>query len=300
MEIIINDSTKSDSFTTIFQYLKNFTDFVNIEFNEDGIHFQTMDNSHVSVVKLNIPKKWFSQYSCSKNIVLGINISILHKILATKEKNQLLQMMYEEENDTLEIHFLNKIEEKVEEKKEEKPKKSRKKKSEEKEKEKESEKKEETIKVPETKEIKCYDKHFQIPLVDIDAEQMAIPEIEYEVEFSLFSSNFSNIVTQLKMFGDSMDIECSEEKITLYSNSSEFGKMSVIINVDDLTEFSINEGYEMKQSFSLTYLNNICAFHRLAKEMNIKISAEYPLYTFYDLGDEAYITFHLAPKINDE
>jgi proliferating cell nuclear antigen len=293
MEIIINDSTKSDSFTTIFQYLKNFTECINIEFNEDGIHFQTMDNSHVSVVKLNIPKKWFSQYSCSKNIVLGINISILHKILATKEKNQLLQVIYLEESDVLEIHFLNQMKEKIEEKKEEKPKKSRKKKTDETEKEKEKE-------MVKTSEIKCYDKHFQIPLVDMDIEQMAIPEIDYEVEFSLFSSNFSNIVNQLKMFGDTMEIKCSEEKITLYSNSSDLGKMSVIINVDDLTEFSINEGYLLKQCFSLTYLNHICAFHRLAKEINIKISAEYPLYTFYDLGEEAHITFHLAPKINDE
>lgn len=278
MEIIINDCLKSESFTTIFQYMKNFTEFINISFYEEGIYFQTMDNAHVSVVKLNIPEKWFSEYKCTTNVVLGININILHKILATKEKNQILHIIYEQESDSLEIHFLNNIE-----KKEKKGKKGKK-----------------NEEINNTNEMKSYDKHFQIPLVDLESEEMSIPSIDYEVEFSLFSVNFSNIVSQLKMFGDTMEFECSEEKITLFSNNSEFGKMSVVINVDDLTEFSINEGSNLKQSFALTYLNHICAFHRLAKEIEIKIAKDYPLYSFYNLGEGANICFHLAPKMTDD
>jgi proliferating cell nuclear antigen len=257
--------------------MKNFTEFINISFHEEGMYFQTMDNAHVSVVKLNIPAKWFSEYKCTKNVVLGININILHKILATKEKNQILHIIYESEKDSLEIHFLNNIEKKeiVKGKKG---------------------KKSEEV----NSEMKSYDKHFQIPLVDLESEEMSIPSIDYEFEFTLFSINFSNIVSQMKMFGDTMEFECSEEKITLFSNHSEFGKMSVVINVDDLTEFSINEGSIIKQSFALTYLNHICAFHRLAKEIEIKISKDYPLYSFYNLGDGANICFHLAPKINDD
>jgi hypothetical protein len=34
--------------------------------------------------------------------------------------------------------------------------------------------------------------------------------------------------------------------------------------------------------------------------MNLKISSNYPLYTFYDLGEEAHIIFYLAPKIEDD
>lgn len=235
-------------------------------------------------------------------MVLGINISILHKILATKEKNQILHILYENEKDVLEIHFLNNVdnllkEKDAPEKKTKKPRKNAKKKDDEKETETETEKE---IIPPTKNEIKSYDKHFQIPLVDMEVELMEIPGIDYEVEFSLASVNFANIVTQLKMFGDSMEIQCSEEKIILYSNSTELGKMSVEISVNDLTEFSINEGCQLKQSFSLLYLNNICMFHKLSKEMNIKITENYPIYILYDLGEEAQMTFYLAPKINDD
>jgi len=98
-----------------------------------------------------------------------------------------------------------------------------------------------------------------------------------------------------------MDIECSEEKIELNSLSEGLGKMSVNINIEDLDSYAINEGEVMKLSFSLTMLNNICAYHKVAKEMEIKLIKNFPMKIIYSLGvEDATMTFYLAPKINDD
>lgn len=277
MQIIIDNPVKFECFTTIFQHIRNFTEFVNIVFRPNGIYIQTMDNSHVSILELNIPKEWFSTYECDEDETLGINISILHKILATKEKSQILNIVYDKDadSDKLQLHFMNGTLNAQEEKPAKKSKKTA---------------------LPETKN---YETHFEIPLVELQVEQMDIPQIEYQAEFSLASTNFSNIVNQLKMFGDTMDIECSEEKIVLYSHCTESGKMSVEINIDDLTEFSINEGEELKLSFSLSYLHHICAFNKLTKEIDIKLCDNYPLSASYHFGEEAKMKFYLAPKMDD-
>ena len=146
---------------------------------------------------------------------------------------------------------------------------------------------------------KTFDKHFEVPLIDLEVEYMTIPEIDYVAEFTLPSGVFSGLINQLKMFGDSMDITCSEEKIVLFSNSPDSGKMSVDMNIDDLTSFSINEGEELKLSFSLNFLHNICAFNKLSKEMEIKLANDYPLAIVYDLNCEGFMKFYLAPKIDD-
>lgn len=283
MQIIIDNTIKSDCFTTIFQHIRNFTEFVNILFRPDGMSIQTMDNAHVSILELNIPKEWFSTYECDEDRTLGINVSILHKILATKDKSQILNIIYDQEadSDKLQLHFTNttviplSTECEIET----------------------SKKKVKKSALPDTK---TYETHFEIPLIDLEVEQMEIPQIEYQAEFSLASTNFSNIVSQLKMFGDTMDINCSEENIILYSHCAESGKMSVEINIDDLTEFSINEGDNLKLSFSLSYLHNICAFNKLTKEIDIKICDNYPLCASYHFGDEAKMKFYLAPKVEDE
>lgn len=80
--------------------------------------------------------------------------------------------------------------------------------------------------------------------------------------------------------------------------------MFVEIKIDDLTTFIIDEGGKLHLSFSLQYLHNICLYHKLAKEIEIKLSEAYPVQIIYDLGGEhgnnAKIKFYLAPKINDE
>ena len=147
-----------------------------------------------------------------------------------------------------------------------------------------------------------FEKHFEIPLIEIDSDMLVIPEVDYQTEFSVSSSNFSSIINQLKMFGDTMDIHCSEEKIQLSSYSQEHGKMVVEIKIDDLTSFSINEDEKINLSFSLTYLHHICLYNKLAKEIELKISSDFPMKIIYLLGgdDEAKMSFFLAPRINDD
>jgi proliferating cell nuclear antigen PCNA len=146
-----------------------------------------------------------------------------------------------------------------------------------------------------------FDKTFEMPLIDIDVEYMTIPVIDYQAEFSLPSTNFSNLINQLKMFGDSMEIECSEDKIVLYSDSQDYGKMSAEISIDELTSFVIDEGEQLKMSFSLSHLHYISQFHKLSKEVELKFKHNYPIQIVYNLGDvDTTLRFFLAPKISDD
>jgi hypothetical protein len=76
--------------------------------------------------------------------------------------------------------------------------------------------------------------------------------------------------------------------------------MSVNIDIGDLDSYAINEGEVMNLSFSLAMMNNICAYNKVAKDMEIKLIKNFPMKIIYYLGDEnAKMTFYLAPKIND-
>lgn len=257
MEIIILDPVKAELFTSIFHNIKIFTDNISMICKTTGIYIQTMDSSRVSIIELAIPSIWFDTYSPTVDFVIGINSSILHKILNLREKSQIIHIVYDnDENDTLFINFTS--EEKLN-----------------------------------------FDKHFEMPLIDLETDYMEIPQIEYNAEFTVSSNIFTGLINQFNMFGESLDIKCSEEKIVLFSDSINFGKMSVEMNIDDLTSFSINEGEELNMSFSLNYLHNICCFNKLSKEIDIKLCNNYPLLIIYQLSNEGFMKFYLAPKIEN-
>jgi proliferating cell nuclear antigen len=262
MNILIKNPLKAECFSSIFQHIKLFSDNVNIMFDQDRMYLQALDGSRVSIFELFIPKSWFDSYSIdsNNNLCLGINSTILFRILNTYEKGQNMNINYDLSNsDKLEVHFTNN----------------------------------------DSNLKNVFDKHFELPLIDIDSEIMSIPEFESQADILIPSNKFANIINQLKLFGDSMEIECSEEKIMLVASSIDTGKMYVEMKIDDLQSYSINEGQDVNISFSLQFLNNICYYSKLSKDIEIKITENYPMKITYDLMDEAKIVYYLAPKISD-
>jgi len=146
-----------------------------------------------------------------------------------------------------------------------------------------------------------FDKHFMCPLIDLEVETMIIPEIDYSAEFTLSASIFANLINQLKSFGDILDIECTENHIQLMTKSPESGTMSVEVPIDDLNAFAINEGEKLNLGFSLAQLHHICMFHKVAKDISVRLSPDYPLLIVYPITEEtAYLRLYLAPKMTQD
>ena len=261
MNIIIQNQSKADIFTYIFQYIKNFSDQINIIFEQERLYIQTMDSGHVSIFELVLPSAWFDEYTIgSENLTIGVSSSLLYKILNARDKQQIINIVTDDE--TLLVHFtgLDKT---------------------------------------------TFDKHFEIPLINIDSDLLAVPLIEYQAEFSVSSAHFASIISQLKIFGDNMLLKCSEDMIGLYANSLENGKMFVEIKIEDLTSYAIEEGETLESSFSINYLHNICLYNKLSKEIEVLFSRDYPLKLIYLLGEKdspdlGKMTFYLAPRVDND
>ena len=137
--------------------------------------------------------------------------------------------------------------------------------------------------------------------MELDVEVMEIPEFESDADISLPSTYFAGIISQLQIFGDTIQFDCTEDKIELTSLSLESGKMKVSIDIEDITSYAINEDESMNISFSLTRLHNICMYNKLSKEVEVMLTNNYPMKITYPLNmDEAKMVFYLAPQISEE
>lgn len=141
-----------------------------------------------------------------------------------------------------------------------------------------------------------YNRYFQLPLIEIDQDSFIIPDVEYDADFSLKTKKLHELTSQLILFGETLEITCNESGIDLFSNG-DIGKMKVTIPMDDLSEFSIAEGETFQLSYSLHYIHKMCLTTKLSKDIEISISNDYPIRLKYDLGEESYLYFFVAPKI---
>ena len=260
MLLQISNPTRAEMFNVIFQNIKLFTDNINITFTAEQIDIQCIDPGHVAILEVHIGSDWFDKYELSDNIESLVIGANANLMGKILGTRDKIQDITIECSDDPDTLSMKFVSE----------------------------------------DKNVYDKMFEMPLIDLYVDVMEIPDMEYEAEFSLPSHIYASLMSQLKLFGETMDIDCSEDKIMLHSSSIDAGKMSTEISIDDLNEFSIDEGGELNISYSLLYMCNVANFHKLSNEIELKFKQDYPVQLKYNLGaPNANVVFYIAPKINE-
>jgi proliferating cell nuclear antigen len=72
-----------------------------------GISLQAMDTSHVALVSLNLSMEGFESYRCDQNLVLGINIANLSKVLKLSDPSDSITLQADQDPSTLKLVFEN-------------------------------------------------------------------------------------------------------------------------------------------------------------------------------------------------
>lgn len=77
----------------------------NFEITKKGFTFQAMDDSHVALVYLNIPKELLRKFKFEKNALLGVNIDELCKMLKGAEMDDKLLLSCKEDENNLNVTY---------------------------------------------------------------------------------------------------------------------------------------------------------------------------------------------------
>jgi len=145
---------------------------------------------------------------------------------------------------------------------------------------------------------------YEMKLLDIDAEQLGIPDTEYSSVVKLPSGEFQRICRDLSQFGDSVVICCTKEGVK-FSTSGDTGSGNIKLaqnSSSDKEEEAVI--IEMNQAVSLTfalrYLNYFAKATPLSPQVTLSMSQDVPLVVEYKIGDIGFLKYYLAPKIEDQ
>jgi proliferating cell nuclear antigen PCNA len=89
MEFVLTNKQKINQFSLIFKNLKNISSEVEMHIQEHRIYIQGMDSGQVCLFEIELKSFWFNEYKFGgKNLRLGINCELIHKIINCKEDSQ--------------------------------------------------------------------------------------------------------------------------------------------------------------------------------------------------------------------
>ena len=142
------------------------------------------------------------------------------------------------------------------------------------------------------------DKYFEIPLMDIESQLLDIDSEESNVDVTMSSKDYCNLINQLNIFNDTLQLEFTETQVLFLSNGSD-GTMKVNINLDDFIEYSIDEDFQLKQSYNMKHISMMCLFGKLNETCIMKYGENRPMEARYSLDEDSYVAFYLAPKFDE-
>lgn len=246
----------------LIESMKDLFSDVNFDATESGMSCQAIDSSHVCLCSVLLRKELFQDYRCDRNICMGMNTGTLSKILKCAGNDETIVIQAQEDHlDCVTFIFEKQNQERV--------------------------------------------SKFEMKLMDIDSEHLGIPDQEYDVIIKMPSAELQRICRDLSQFGDTVTITCTKNGISFKCNGENGnGEITLLqssaIDGNEKTEVS----FELKEPVSQTYAMRFLIFFTkatcLSDRVQLSICKNLPLVTEYKIGDEGYIRYYLAPKIDDD
>lgn len=145
---------------------------------------------------------------------------------------------------------------------------------------------------------------FELKLMDIDSEQLGIPDTEYKSTIKMPSTEFQRIIRDLQVLGDTCTISCTKEGVR-FSVTGDLGTGNVLVRnnagaekEEDQVIIDMEEPVEL--TFALRYLNFFTKATSLGPSVIISMSPDVPIVVEYPIDDTGHIKYYLAPKIDEE
>jgi len=244
----------------ILDAIKDLVTEANFDCNTSGISLQAMDSAHVSLVSLLLREDGFSSFRADRNLALGINLASMAKILKCAQNDDTLTLKADDNANTVTFMFDG--------------------------------------------GDGARTSDFELKLMDIDSDVLGIPDTEYKAVVKMSSTEFQRICRDLTILGDTVVIAASKNQVKFTVNG-ELGTGNIALrhnsDVDGKDEKTTVEVQEPVQlSFALRYLNFFTKATPLCSSVSLSMSSEVPLVVEYRIGDNGYLRFYLAPKIEDD
>nr|CAB3264709.1 proliferating cell nuclear antigen-like [Phallusia mammillata] len=146
--------------------------------------------------------------------------------------------------------------------------------------------------------------NYEMKLMDLDCEQLGIPDQEYSCSIKMPSHEFARICRDLSQIGECVVITCTKDGVQ-FSAKGDMGsgtvKMSQNLGAekeDDQVTIEMTEPVQL--TFAIKYLNMFTKATSLSGSVCLSMSNDVPLVVEYKVEDMGHIKYFLAPKIEDE
>ena len=137
---------------------------------------------------------------------------------------------------------------------------------------------------------------FMLKLLDVDEEELVIPDVEINCVVTMPSNDFQRMCRDMFNIGDTVELTSTNEGL-LFKCNGDFARQETLIGetTHGLT-FNKKDDEVITGKFALKYINLFTKSTNLCNTIELYLKPDYPLILKYNVANLGEIRFCLAPK----
>lgn len=137
--------------------------------------------------------------------------------------------------------------------------------------------------------------NFKIKLLDLDINDITIPDVDIECIITMPSNDFQRMCRDMMNISETIEIISGEDNLRIVCEGDFASQETVIGQATHGLVFSRHTN-EVRGKFSLKYLNLFTKSTNLCNTIELYLKNNYPLIMKYNVANLGEIRFCLAPK----
>ena len=142
--------------------------------------------------------------------------------------------------------------------------------------------------------------NFHLKLLDVDSEEVVIPDVEFDSVITMPSTYFQRLCRDALNLADHMTIRSAGGTLVL-SCQGDFARQETVIGQADagMSICTRPDASAVEARFSLKYLSLFCKSSSLCNTMEMFLKESFPLILKYNIASLGEVKFALAPSADE-
>ncbi|MFH0977819.1 MAG: proliferating cell nuclear antigen (pcna) [Candidatus Woesearchaeota archaeon] len=139
---------------------------------------------------------------------------------------------------------------------------------------------------------------FSVPIIDFEEKEQKIPDLNFGTTITTPCSVFNSAIEDAGIVAESVTFIADDKKFTIQAEG-DLSKAKIEIKGDD-TKIAAKTKDTIKAKYSIEYLKKMLGGSKLAENVEISFSNDYPLKLEYKVIDRIQLGFILAPRVESD
>jgi proliferating cell nuclear antigen len=140
---------------------------------------------------------------------------------------------------------------------------------------------------------------FSLPIIDLEEKEQRVPQLNFSTSIDTEASVLNEAIEDVDIVGESVSFSAKPDTFTIHAEG-DLSHANIEMKNGKETKISMKHKEEVKAKYSVEYLKKMMNGSKLAERVIINFDKDYPLKLDYVSIDKVFLSFILAPRVEND